>query len=130
MLSVSPDIRVMRDPTRGGLASALNEIARASRVGVNVVAGAIPLRPEVRGACEILGLDPLYAACEGRLVAVAPPEASASILAAMRDHPLGRQAADIGQIVADHPRMVTVRTGLGGERVLPMLAGEELPRIC
>lgn len=120
----------MRDPTRGGLASALNEIARASKVGIKIVADAIPLRAEVRGACELLGLDPLYAASEGRLVAVVPAAAAAAVLAAMRAHPSGRDAADIGEIVGDHPHMVTLRSALGRERVLAMLAGEELPRIC
>ncbi len=130
MMDASGAIRCMRDPTRGGLASALNEIARASEVGIKVVADAIPLRPEVHGACELLGLDPLYAASEGRLIAVVPETETGVVLAAMRAHPLGREAADIGQIVDDHPRMVTLRSSLGRERVLAMLAGEELPRIC
>jgi hydrogenase expression/formation protein HypE len=130
MLAASRDIRCMRDPTRGGLASALNEIARASKVGIKIVADAIPLRVEVRGACEVLGLDPLYAACEGRLVAVVPGTDAAAVLAAMRAHPSGRDAADIGEIVGDHPHLVTLRSALGRERILAMLAGEELPRIC
>ncbi len=130
MVNASAAIRCMRDPTRGGLASALNEIARASNVGIKIVADAIPLRPEVRGACEVLGLDPLYAASEGRLIAVVPETDAAAVLAAMHRHPLGRGAADIGQIVGDHRHMVTLRSTLGRERVLAMLAGEELPRIC
>jgi hydrogenase expression/formation protein HypE len=130
MMDASGAIRCMRDPTRGGLASALNEIARASGVGIKVVADAIPLRPEVRGACELLGLDPLYAASEGRLIAIVPEADTAVVLEAMRAHPLGRGAADIGRIVEDHPRTVTLRSALGRERVLAMLAGEELPRIC
>ncbi len=130
MTRASSAIRCMRDPTRGGLASALNEIARASGVGIKIVADAIPLRPEVRGACELLGLDALYAASEGRLVAVVPEADAAAVLSAMRTHPLGQGATDIGRIVEDHPHIVTLRSALGGERVLAMLAGEELPRIC
>jgi hydrogenase expression/formation protein HypE len=123
-------IRCMRDPTRGGLASVVNEIAVASNVGVKLVASAIPHRPDVLAACEMLGLDPLYAASEGRLVAVVAEPDAPRVLAAMRQHPLGQDAADIGAITGEHPRTVTIRSGLGGERVLAMLAGEELPRIC
>jgi hydrogenase expression/formation protein HypE len=130
MMKASLSIRCMRDPTRGGLASALNEMARASGVGIKIVASTIPLRAEVRGACELLGLDPLYAASEGRLVAVVPEADAAAVLLAMRAHPLGRDAADIGRIVSDHPHMVTLQSALDRERVLPMLSGEELPRIC
>ena len=130
MLAVCPTIRCMRDPTRGGLASALNELAAASKVGVKLTEAAIPLRREVRAACEMLGLDPLYVACEGRLLAVVPPEDSERLLAVMRSHPLGHGAAMIGEVVAVHPGMVTLRTPLGGERMVPMLAGDQLPRIC
>lgn len=130
MLEVAPLIRCMRDPTRGGLSSALNELAVASRVGVELDEAAIPLKPAVRGACEMLGLDPLYVACEGRLVAVAPQEDAQRLLAAMRAHPLGRDAAIVGRIVADHEGLVTLRTLVGAERVVAMLAGEQLPRIC
>ena len=130
MLEVAPGIRCMRDPTRGGLSSALNELAAASCVGVELEETAIPLRPAVRGACEILGLDPLYVACEGRLVAVVPASDAGRLLAAMRAHPLGRDAAIVGRIVADHPGLVTLRTLVGAERVVAMLAGEQLPRIC
>ncbi|MBN9121618.1 MAG: hydrogenase expression/formation protein HypE [Planctomycetes bacterium] len=129
MLGACP-IRCMRDPTRGGLASALNELAAASQVGVKLTEAAIPLRSEVRAACEMLGLDPLYVACEGRLIAVAPPADAERLLGAMRAHPLGRGAAIIGEIVADHPGTVTLRTPIGGERVVPLLAGAQLPRIC
>ena len=130
MLSASSSIRCMRDPTRGGLASALNEIAAASKVGMTLVADAIPHRVDVRSACELLGLDPLYAASEGRLVAIVSKADTARVLAAMKSHPLGAQAADIGEITADHPGHVTLRSSLRTERILPMLAGEQLPRIC
>jgi hydrogenase expression/formation protein HypE len=120
----------MRDPTRGGLSSALNELATASRVGVELDETAIPLRPEVRGACEMLGLDPLYVANEGKLIAVVPAEATERVLAAMRGHPLGRDAAEIGEVVDDHAGMVVMESLVGGERVVTMLAGEQLPRIC
>jgi hydrogenase expression/formation protein HypE len=120
----------MRDPTRGGLASTLNELSVASRVGVKLTETAIPIRPEVRAACELLGLDPLYVACEGRLVAVIPPADAERLLGVMREHPLGRSAAFIGEVVGEHRGLVTVRTPIGGERVVPMLAGDQLPRIC
>ena len=130
MMRVSSGIRCMRDPTRGGLSSALNEIALASRVGIEVAEEAVPVRTEVRGACELLGLDPFYAACEGRLVAIVAEAEGARLLDAMRAHPLGRGASDIGAVVEAHPRAVTVRSGVGGLRTLAMLAGEALPRIC
>jgi len=130
MLAACPTIRCMRDPTRGGLASALNELATASQVGVELTEAAIPLRLEVRTACEMLGLDPFYVACEGRLIAVVPPADADRLLATMRDHPLGRIAAIIGEVVAKHPGMVTLRTPIGGERVVPLLTGDQLPRIC
>jgi hydrogenase expression/formation protein HypE len=130
MLEACPAIRAMRDPTRGGLSSVLNELALASNVGVTITEGAIPIRGEVRGACEMLGLDPLYVASEGRLIAVVPPGDSHWLVETMRSHPLGRDAARIGEIVADHPGMVTQRSVVGGERVVTMLSGEQLPRIC
>jgi hydrogenase expression/formation protein HypE len=130
MLQACPAIRCMRDPTRGGLSSALNELAEASRVGVELREEAIPLRPEVRGACEMLGLDPLYVANEGKLIAVVPPEDAGRVLSVMRGHPLGRDAADVGAVVADHPGLVTLRSVVGGDRVVPMISGEQLPRIC
>jgi hydrogenase expression/formation protein HypE len=125
-----PALRCMRDPTRGGLAGVLNELAEHSRVGVKLVEEAIPLRPEVAGACEMLGLDPLYVACEGRLVAVVAPEDSDRVLARMRGHPLGAGAARVGEVVAEHPGLVALRSRIGGERVVAVLAGEQLPRIC
>lgn len=130
MLEACPEIRWMRDPTRGGLSSALNELADASQVGVRLEEAAIPIRREVRAACELLGLDPLYVANEGKLIAVVPPDSTRNVLAAMRAHPLGRDAAEIGQIVEDHAGMVILRSLVGGERVVTMLAGEQLPRIC
>ena len=123
-------VRCMRDPTRGGLSSALNELAEASRVGVELDETRIPLKPEVRSACEMLGLDPLYVACEGRLVAAVAPADEERVLAALRAHPQGREAASIGHVVAEHAGFVTVRSLVGGDRVLPMLSGEQLPRIC
>jgi hydrogenase expression/formation protein HypE len=130
MLDACPSIRALRDPTRGGLSSSLNELADASRVGVRLDEAEIPVRPEVRGACEILGLDPLYVANEGKLMAVVPPEAADPLVETMRSHPLGRNAALIGTVVADHPGMVTLRSLVGGERVVTLLSGEQLPRIC
>ena len=130
MLEACPRIRCMRDPTRGGLSSALNELAEASRVGVKLTEATIPLRPEVRGACELFGLDPLYVANEGKLIAVVPPDDVEKLLAAMRSHPLGQNATVIGEVVAEHPGMVTMKSLIGGERVVTMLAGEQLPRIC
>jgi hydrogenase expression/formation protein HypE len=120
----------MRDPTRGGLSSALNELAAASRVGVVLDEAAIPVRPEVHAACELLGLDPLYVANEGKLIAVVPPDDADRVLGAMRAHPLGRGAAVIGRVVAEHPGLVVLNSLVGGERVVTMLAGEQLPRIC
>ena len=130
MLATSSAIHVLRDPTRGGLASALNEVAAASRVGIELDEAAIPVRAEVRAACEILGLDPLLVANEGKLLTCVAPEAAAALLVAMRQHPLGRDAARIGDVVAGPSGRVTVRTTFGTRRVVPMPVGEQLPRIC
>jgi hydrogenase expression/formation protein HypE len=130
MLEVCPSIRWMRDPTRGGVSSALNELAAGSRVGVRLLEAALPIRPEVRGACEMLGLDPLYVANEGKLVAVVPPADADPLLATMRSHPLGQNAAVIGSVISDHPGLVTMQSLVGGERLVALLAGEQLPRIC
>jgi hydrogenase expression/formation protein HypE len=130
MLTACPAIRCMRDPTRGGLSSAVNELAAASKVGVRLVERAIPMRLEVHAACEMLGLDPLYVANEGKLIAVVPASEAAHVLEVMRGHPLGKQAADIGEVTAEHPGMVLLRSVIGGERVVQLLAGEQLPRIC
>jgi hydrogenase expression/formation protein HypE len=130
MLRASNGIRTMRDPTRGGVSSALNELAAASRVGVELTETAIPLRDAVRAACEILGLDPLYVANEGKLLAVVAPEQAEDLVSAMRSHPLGRDAAIVGRVVSDHPGTVVMQSVAGGSRIVPMLAGEQLPRIC
>ncbi|OKI18573.1 hydrogenase expression/formation protein HypE [Streptomyces sp. CB03911] len=130
MLAVTPDLHVLRDPTRGGLGAALNEIAVAAGVGVLVQERSVPVPDEVANACAILGLDPMYVANEGKLVAFVPREHAEAVLAAMRAHPLGARAAVIGECVADHPGMVVARTGLGGTRVVDLPIGEQLPRIC
>ncbi|WP_344444233.1 hydrogenase expression/formation protein HypE [Kitasatospora nipponensis] len=130
MLAVTPDLHVLRDPTRGGLAAALNEIAAAAQVGVTIVERSVPVPPQVANACAILGLDPMYVANEGKLVAFVPREHAEAVLAAMRAHPLGAQAAVIGECVAEHPGMVVARTALGGTRVVDLPLGEQLPRIC
>ena len=130
MLAACPAIRWMRDPTRGGVSSALNELADGSHVGVRLDEKSLPVRPEVQAACAMLGLDPLYVANEGKLVVVVPPEHAEELLEAMRGHPLGRNAALIGEIVEEHAGMVVMRSVIGGDRVVTMLAGEQLPRIC
>jgi hydrogenase expression/formation protein HypE len=130
MLSVTPNIHALRDPTRGGLASALNEIALSSNVGIAIEERALPVRPPVQAACEMLGLDPLYVANEGKLVAFVSPGEADAVLSAMQAHRLGAAAARIGQVVEEHPGMVTARTGIGGRRVVDMQVGELLPRIC
>ncbi|MCS6951804.1 MAG: hydrogenase expression/formation protein HypE [Bryobacterales bacterium] len=130
MLAASKSIRCLRDPTRGGLSSALNEIAARAGVGIEIDERAIPVREDVKGACELLGLDPLYVANEGKLVAIVAPEAAETVLEAMRRHPLGKDAALIGTVTEAHPRMVTMRTVVGPTRVVDMLAGDQLPRIC
>jgi hydrogenase expression/formation protein HypE len=130
ILESCPGTRTMRDPTRGGVSSALNELAAASKVGVKIDEACLPVRNEVRGACEMLGLDPLYVANEGKLIAVVPPDDAHAALEAMRAHPLGRNAALIGEVVVEHAGFVTSRSLVGGERVVFMLSGEQLPRIC
>ena len=130
MLAVSQEIHVLRDPTRGGVASALNEIARAAHVGIALQEQRIPVPAPVRAACEILGLDPLYVANEGKLLAFVPPHVADLVLAAMQQHPLGPQATVIGQVTDQHPGLVVAKTSFGGTRVVDMLLGEQLPRIC
>lgn len=130
MLAASPEIHCLRDATRGGLAAAINELASASKVGITFEERKVPLRPEVKAACEMLGMDPFYVANEGKLVAIVNREVAEEVLAAMHSHPLGQNAALIGQVVEDHPGMVVARTGIGGSRVVDLPAGELLPRIC
>ncbi len=130
MLRVTNEIRCMRDPTRGGLSSALNEIAEQSRVSIELQESSIPVRDEVRGACELLGLDPLYVANEGKLVAIVPADVASGVLAAMRQNPLAEQAQIIGTVTSSRPGMVTMRTAFGTTRIVDMLAGDQLPRIC
>ena len=123
-------VHAMRDPTRGGLASTLNEIASASRVGVAIDEAALPVRPEVQSACELLGLDPVYVANEGKAVFFVAPEAADRVLDALRAHPLGKDAARIGRVTAEHPGMLVARTAMGANRVIATQIGEQLPRIC
>lgn len=130
MLLACPHIRSLRDATRGGVATVLNEFAASSQVCIRLRESAIPLRREVQGACEILGLDPLYLANEGKLVAVVPPDAAARVLAAMRGHPDGAEAAIIGEVAERPVGSVILETGFGGQRIVDMLVGEQLPRIC
>jgi hydrogenase expression/formation protein HypE len=130
MVEAVPGIRCLRDPTRGGLAATLNEFARQSRVGFRIRERNVPVRTEVNAACELLGLDPLYVANEGKLVAICAPEDAERLLAAMRAHPLGRDAAVIGEAIDDSHRFVQMETGFGGSRIVDWLSGEQLPRIC
>jgi hydrogenase expression/formation protein HypE len=123
-------VHALRDATRGGLSSALNELAKAARVGMVLEESAIPLREEVKGACELLGLDPLYVANEGKFLAFVSPEVAEEVLKAMRPHPLGVETRIIGEVVADHPGIVRLHTCIGGSRVVEMMSGEQLPRIC
>jgi hydrogenase expression/formation protein HypE len=130
MLAACKDIHVLRDPTRGGITSALTEVSHAANMGILLDEAKIPISEEVKGACEILGLDPLYVANEGKLLAIVSPEEADKVLSAMRAHPLGRNAAIVGKVVAEHPGFVTMKTRVGGTRVVDMLSGEQLPRIC
>jgi len=130
MVAAVPQVRVLRDPTRGGLATTLNEIAAQSGAGMVIEEGAIPVLRQVQAACEFLGLDPLYVANEGKLVAIAPAEHAEQLLAVMRAHPQGQQAAIIGEVVADPHHFVQMKTRFGGRRIVDWLAGDQLPRIC
>lgn len=130
MLKASSNIHVLRDPTRGGVASALNEIAQASNVGIMIDERRLPVTPSVASACELLGLDPIFVANEGKLIAIVPEKETKAVLDAMRQHPLGKQAAAIGRIVKQHPGLLVAKTGIGGTRVVDMQIGEQLPRIC
>lgn len=130
MLGVTRDIRCMRDPTRGGVSSTLNEIAQQSQVGIELDETSLPIHEQVRGACELLGLDPLYVANEGKLIAVVAAEAADAVLQTMRQHPLGAEARIIGTVKRENAGLVTMRTPLGTTRIVDMLAGDQLPRIC
>jgi hydrogenase expression/formation protein HypE len=123
-------VHTMRDPTRGGLASTLNEIASASGVGIEIDETRLPVRAEVQSACELLGLDPVYVANEGKAVFFVAPEAAERVLEVLRAHPLGREAARIGQVTTAHPKLLVARTAMGANRVIPLQIGEQLPRIC
>ncbi len=130
LLAATSGVRALRDATRGGVATILNEIARAAGVGVLVTEDDIPVRPEVRGASELLGIDPMYVACEGRLVAVVDSASADTALAALRAHPLGADAAVIGQVTAEPQGVVQLKTAFGGTRIVDLLVGDPLPRIC
>src|SRR5262249_8992035 len=122
MLAATGGIRCMRDPTRGGISSTLNEIAKTSKVGIELIEKQIPVRDEVRGACEMLGLDPVYVANEGKLIAIVTPDCARDLLCAMQRHPLGREARTIGKVCDIHPGLVTMRTDLGTNRIVDMLS--------
>ncbi len=130
MLSATTDIRCMRDPTRGGVSSTCNEIAARSGVGIELIERNLPVKEEVRGACEMLGLDPLYVANEGKLVAIVAPEVAEDLVAVMRGHPLGCEAQIIGRVTHDNRGLVIMRTNVGTARIVDMLSGDQLPRIC
>jgi hydrogenase expression/formation protein HypE len=130
MLAVSRDIHALRDPTRGGVATTLNEIAAASRVGILIREENVPLKAETAGICELLGFDPLYVANEGKLIAFVPSEIADKIMDEMKKDALGKEASIIGEVVGDHPGKVIMETRIGGKRIVDMLAGEQLPRIC
>ena len=129
-MAAAPGLRLLRDPTRGGLAATLNEIAQQSGVGIVLDEAAIPVDPQVAAACEFLGLDPLNIANEGKLIAVCPADEAAALVAALRAHPLGTRAARVGEVIADEHRFVQMKTAFGGRRMVDWLAGEQLPRIC
>ncbi|MDX6343641.1 MAG: hydrogenase expression/formation protein HypE, partial [Trebonia sp.] len=130
LLDAVPGVRALRDATRGGVATILNEIAKAANVGAEVREDDIPVRAEVRGASELLGIDPMYVACEGRLVAVVPGDEADRALATLRAHALGAQAAVIGHVTAEHAGIVQLKTAFGGTRIVDLLVGDPLPRIC
>ena len=130
IVGVSPELRCLRDPTRGGLANTLNELAQQSGVGMLINEAQIPVKPQVAAACEFLGLDPLYVANEGKLIAICPPQQSQAVLAAMQQHSKGRDAAIIGEVIQDPNHFVQMTTRFGGRRMVDWLNGEQLPRIC
>ncbi|MFH1051626.1 MAG: hydrogenase expression/formation protein HypE [bacterium] len=130
ILTASKNIHVMRDPTRGGLASSLNEIAMSSNTGIIIEENKIPITEEVKGVCEILGFDPLYIANEGKVLVFVPPEDTDKVLKAMLAHPLGKESAVIGKVTSENPGMVIMKTSIGSTRIVDMITGEQLPRIC
>jgi hydrogenase expression/formation protein HypE len=130
ILAAAPGVRVLRDPTRGGVGTVLNEIAVQSKVGMVIDEDRLPVRPAVAGICDLLGFDPLYLANEGKLLCCVPPERAEAALAAVRRDSHGREAVIIGQVTAQHPGRVVMRTRIGGQRIVDMLSGEQLPRIC
>jgi hydrogenase expression/formation protein HypE len=130
MVAVCPQIRALRDATRGGIATVLNEFAMASDVGIRLYETELPIREEVQGVCEILGLDPLYLANEGKLVAVVPQAKAGDVLAAMKSHPMGQQSQIIGEVISSPNGVVLLQTAFGTERIIDVLVGEQLPRIC
>ncbi len=130
MVEAVPSIHCLRDPTRGGLGTTLNELAQQSGVGMRIREDAIPIKPDVAAACELLGIDPLYVANEGKLVAICPAAEAERLLSVLRGHPLGRDASVIGEVVADEHAFVQMETGFGGQRMVDWLTGEQLPRIC
>jgi hydrogenase expression/formation protein HypE len=130
IFDVTPQVHVLRDPTRGGVGTTLNEIALQSSVGIAIHEDRLPVNPEVAGICELLGFDPLYLANEGKLLCVVPEDQAEEVLAAVRQDSYGQAACIIGEVTADHPGRVVLRTRIGGERIVDMLAGEQLPRIC
>ena len=130
ILKASKNIHVLRDPTRGGLSSSLNEIAVSSNTGIIIEENKIPITEEVKGACEILGFDPLYIANEGKMLVFVPPEDTGKVLSAMLAHPLGRESAIVGKVIEENPGIVVMKTSLGSTRIVDMMTGEQLPRIC
>jgi hydrogenase expression/formation protein HypE len=130
MVEAVPSIHCLRDPTRGGLATTLNELAQQSGVGMRLDENTIPVKPQVAAACELLGLDPLYVANEGKLIGICPGDQAEAVLEAMRRHPQGQDAAIIGEVTDDPHGFIEMRTRFGGNRVVDWLAGEQLPRIC
>jgi len=130
IFATGADIHMLRDPTRGGVTSALNEIAEQAGAGIRLEEAAIPISEDVKAACEILGLDPLYVANEGKVIAFVPSDEADRVLHVMKSHPLGRDSAIIGEVIDEHHGFVTMKTRVGGTRVVDMLSGEQLPRIC
>jgi hydrogenase expression/formation protein HypE len=130
LVQAGPKIHALRDATRGGIASVLNEMAKSAAVGIDIEESQIPVREDVQGACEILGLDPLYVANEGKFVAFVDPRTAESLISIMKAHELGREARIIGEVTEAHPGIVSLKTALGASRVVEMISGEQLPRIC